>query len=292
MCNASLIFDIFRATISINFCVTQKSRGDDKLNSVFSISQAAAYAHMTTETLRHYDRIGLVKPSVKNELTKYRYYTAQDIVRLNTVHALQQMDLPLRDIKTVLEYEDLQRIIDFLEQAEKKADEKMADLQNSKHKIQLAKADYMKKLQTQQHIDQTFIRAYPQRMIMLSDTLQTASLENLWNYLSHFYSQIPASQRQFYTFEDLAGVYTSNGISRLFAVCARYPDTTRLMELPSGNYLCAGCSREKRQDVIKRLVHLAKKEYAVDPAFTVELVVVSGILHWNFQIELYLGKEL
>ena len=91
----------------------------------FSIGEAAKAAHSTTETLRHYDRIGLVKPSRKDEWTTYRYYTEQDIVRLNTVRALQLMDLPLREIGKVLEYDDLGKIVDFLAQAEKKADEKI-----------------------------------------------------------------------------------------------------------------------------------------------------------------------
>ena len=80
----------------------------------------------TSETLRHYDRIGLVKPSKKDEWTHYRYYTEQDIVRLHTVRALQVMDLPLQEIKKVLEYDDLEKIVDFLAQAEKKADKKIA----------------------------------------------------------------------------------------------------------------------------------------------------------------------
>ena len=96
------------------------------MKNYFSIGEAAKAVHTTTETLRHYDRIGLVKPSKKDEWTNYRYYTEQDIVRLNTVRALQVMDLPLKEIKKVLEYDDQEKIIDFLKQTEKKADEKMA----------------------------------------------------------------------------------------------------------------------------------------------------------------------
>lgn len=117
----------------------------------FSIGQAAEAVHTTRETLRHYDRIGLVKPGKKDEQTRYRYYTRQDIVRLNTVRALQLMGLPLQEIKKVLEYDDLEKIIDFLDEAEKKADEKIAALQYSKSKIRLARADYEKKLQQQEN---------------------------------------------------------------------------------------------------------------------------------------------
>ena len=114
------------------------------MRKFFSIGEAAKAVHTTSETLRHYDRIGLVKPGKKDEWTGYRYYTEQDIVRLNTVRALQLMDLPLREIKKVLEYDDLEKIVDFLAQTEKKADEKIAALQYSKTRIQAVKADYEK----------------------------------------------------------------------------------------------------------------------------------------------------
>ena len=94
------------------------------MKKCFSVGEAAKAVHTTSETLRHYDRIGLVKPSKKDEWTNYRYYTEQDIVRLNTVRALQVMDLTLREIKTVLAYDDLVKIIDFLVQAEKRAGDK------------------------------------------------------------------------------------------------------------------------------------------------------------------------
>jgi uncharacterized protein with von Willebrand factor type A (vWA) domain len=89
------------------------------MKKYFLIGEAAKMVNMTSETLRHYDRIDLVKPSKYDEQTKYRYYTQQDIIRLNAVRALQMMDLPLQKIKTVLEYNDLEKIIKFLTEAEK-----------------------------------------------------------------------------------------------------------------------------------------------------------------------------
>lgn len=257
------------------------------MKKYFSVGEAAKAVHTTSETLRHYDRIGLVKPSKKDEWTNYRYYTKQDIVRLNTVRALQLMDLSLQEIKKVLEYDDLEKIIDFLVQAEKKADEKMAALQYSKSKIQLAKADYERKLQGQQKFNGTFLKDCPERVILLSDTLEVPTLDNLWNYLSHFYDKVtPALKKQFF-FEDLAGIYTENGVSRLFAVCIRYVEIDGLKVLPKGKYLCASCTEENRKNTLDELIDKAKTEYDVNPKFTVQLIVVSGILQWNYEVQVY-----
>lgn len=225
-----------------------------KLKKYFSIGETAKAVHITTETLRHYDRIGLVKPSKKDEWTNYRYYTEQDIIRLNTVRALQRMDLPLQEIKKVLEYDDLEEVVDFLAQAEKKADEKIAALQYSKSKIQLAKTDYETKLQARKNQNGTVVKDIPKRIILLSDTLEKPTLDNLWNYLNHFYEKVtPFLKEQFY-FEDLAGIYTENGLSRLFAVCTRYADIDGLKILPKGKYLCASCTEKDKESVLIKLM--------------------------------------
>ncbi len=202
------------------------------MKKYFSVGEAAKAAQTTSETLRHYDRIGLVKPSKKDKWTNYRYYTEQDIVRLNTVRALQLMDLSLQEIKKVLEYDDLEKIVEFLEQTERKADEKIAALQYSKSKIQLAKAGYEKKLQEHQKSSSTFLKDYPERVILLSDTLEVPTLDNLWNYLSHFYDKVTPALKDQFSFEDLAGIYTENGLTRLFAVCTRYVNIDGIKLLP------------------------------------------------------------
>ena len=260
------------------------------MKNYFSIGEAAKAAHTTNETLRHYDRIGLVKPSQKDEWTNYRYYTEQDIVRLNTVRALQLMDLSLQEIKTVLEYDDLEKIIDFLAQAEKKADEKMAALQYSKSKIQLAKADYESKLQRQQKFNSSFVKDYPERVILLSDTLEVPTLDNLWNYLSHFYDKVTPALKEQFSFEDLAGIYTENGMTRLFAVCMDYVNIDGIKVLPKGKSLCANCKEENREQTLRKLIHIAQTEYGVEPRFTVQLIVVSGILQWNYEAQVYVDR--
>ena len=226
-----------------------------------------------------------MKPNKKDEWTNYRYYTEQDIVRLNTVRALQLMDLPLKEIKKVLEYDNLEKIVDFLAQAEKKADEKIAALQYSKSKIQAAKADYERKLQGQQKFNRTFLKEYPERVILLSDTLEVPTLDNLWNYLSHFYDKVtPVLKDQFF-FEDLAGIYSEGEITRLFAVCVRYAEIDGLKKLPKGKYLCMNCTEENREEMLRKLIQTARTEYGVEPAFTVQLIVISGILQWNYELQ-------
>lgn len=286
-----LIFRFPCARMDYKPLCNTKVNGMGEVKKYFTVGEAAKAVHATSETLRHYDRIGLVKPSRTDEWTHYRYYTEQDIVRLNTVRALQVMGLPLQEIRKVLEYDDLEKIIDFLEQAEKKADEKIAALQYSKSKIQLAKADYEGKLQKRQAFDDVFLKDCPERVILLSDTLEAPTLDNLWGYLGHFYDRVPPGLKDRFSFEDLAGIYTAGGQSRLFALCTRYAEVDGLKVLPKGRYLCANCTEESRERMLAELTRIARTEYGAEPAFTVQIIVVSGILHWNYEAQVWAGES-
>jgi MerR family transcriptional activator of bmr gene len=262
------------------------------MKDLFSVGEAARLANTTSETLRHYDRIGLAKPSEKNEWTNYRYYTKEDIVRLNTILALRQMDLPLQRIKEVLEYDDLGKIIDFLGEAERNADEKIAALKRSKAKIQAARKDYESQLHGRPETTGYKICEYTERTILMSDTLTTPALDNLWDYLKHFYDNIPETLREQFEFENLAGVYTNGGYSRMFAVCKRFAAVDGLKILPAGRYLRADCTEEERTETTEKLMRIAENEYNVVPQFSVAQIVISGILKWNYRVQVFIdGAE-
>ena len=107
--------------------------------------------------------------------------------------------------------------------------------------------------------------------------------------LSHFYEKVtPALKEQFF-FEDLAGIYSEEGLTRLFAVCIRYVEIDGLRVLPKGKYLCASCTEAHREQTLRELVRMAQVQYGAEPMFTVQLIVVSGILQWNYEVQVYVG---
>lgn len=260
------------------------------MKEFFNISQTAEIVGMTTETLRHYDRIGLVKPCKTDEWTGYRYYSPQEIVKLNTVKALRCMSLTLSEIKSVLVYDDFNKIIATLKKAEKSADEKIAELNYAKMKIRRARSFYESKLSGKGQKENFFVKNFPQRVILLSETMEKPALDNLWNYHRHFYKQIPDSLKNEFSFEDLAGIYERNGQSRLFAVCTRFTETDGIKVLPQGNYLCADCTEENRVQITEKLTETAKNEYNAAPGFNIQLIVLSGILQWNYQVQIFLSE--
>jgi len=76
----------------------------DETSPVFAIAVAAELAGMHPQTLRQYDRMGLVSP--KRTAGKSRRYSMRDIVQLREVARLGSEGVSLEGIRRVLELEN------------------------------------------------------------------------------------------------------------------------------------------------------------------------------------------
>ena len=72
---------------------------------MLKIGEFAWLSQVTVETLRHYDRIDLLKPVHLDRFTGYRYYSLDQLPRLNRILALKDLGLPLKEIARLLDQE-------------------------------------------------------------------------------------------------------------------------------------------------------------------------------------------
>jgi DNA-binding transcriptional MerR regulator len=68
---------------------------------VLTIGQLAAYAGVTTRTVRHYHQIGLL-PEPERDHSGYRTYAASDVVRLIRIRTLAEAGVPLARVEELL----------------------------------------------------------------------------------------------------------------------------------------------------------------------------------------------
>jgi MerR family transcriptional regulator/heat shock protein HspR len=106
---------------------------DDKMRPVFMISVAAELADMHPQTLRMYERRGLIRPRRSSKST--RLYSLADVERLRRIQQLvAECGLNLAGVERVLEMEEqlnaLQRRLDQLQlDMERLAAEARAELE-------------------------------------------------------------------------------------------------------------------------------------------------------------------
>ena len=86
---------------------------DDK--KLFRISDVAKMFRVSTGTLRHYEKAGLLCPEHTDQGTGYRYYSVRQFEVLNTIRYLRALDLPLDEIAEFLHNRDIEVIEEKLE---------------------------------------------------------------------------------------------------------------------------------------------------------------------------------
>ena len=85
-----------------------------KNSELFQIGEVSRLFHISVSILRHYDRIGLLKPEYTDPDTGYRYYSTRQFECLNTIRYLRALDMPLEQISTFLQNRDPDTIHNLL----------------------------------------------------------------------------------------------------------------------------------------------------------------------------------
>jgi len=74
---------------------------------MYTIKVIADLAGVTTRTLRYYDQLGLLIPAEIGE-NGYRYYDHDSLLRLQQVLYFRELEIPLKEIKHLLNHPDFQ----------------------------------------------------------------------------------------------------------------------------------------------------------------------------------------
>lgn len=72
---------------------------------MFKIGEFSKLSRVSVRMLRHYDQLGLLKPVQTDSFTNYRYYTADQLPRLNRILALRDLGFSLDQIARMLDEE-------------------------------------------------------------------------------------------------------------------------------------------------------------------------------------------
>ncbi|MGG7098381.1 MerR family transcriptional regulator [Clostridium sardiniense] len=71
-----------------------------------SIGETSKIFNISKDTLRYYDKIGILKPQV-NPKNGYRYYLLRDLEKLGLIVGIKYLGISLSDIKSTIESEDI-----------------------------------------------------------------------------------------------------------------------------------------------------------------------------------------
>ncbi|KWQ04781.1 MerR family transcriptional regulator [Acinetobacter harbinensis] len=102
---------------------------------MFTIGKLAQHCQLNVETIRYYQRIGLIR--VPESQQSYRYYTQQDIETLNFIQKAKDAGLQLSEIQELLQLqlEDREQVRHVIQQRLDKIDQRIQELNSFKKRL-------------------------------------------------------------------------------------------------------------------------------------------------------------
>lgn len=98
----------------------------------YSIGEVAEMCSVSIKTLRYYDQIGLVIPEFRNEESKYRYYSKQQMIKLFIIRQLRKLGFSVKEIKGLLENLKLEEMEDAVNNRLEAIDNEIKELEMRK----------------------------------------------------------------------------------------------------------------------------------------------------------------
>ena len=107
------------------------------MGKYLSIGQMGKLNNLSVQTLRHYEKVGILNPSYINEETGYRYYSMKDFNTIDLIKQCKALGLSLEEIKEVTNnYTSLESIVEILGNQKKLIAEKIKELENIRNKVE------------------------------------------------------------------------------------------------------------------------------------------------------------
>ena len=97
--------------------------GDSVMNKKgYMIGEVSKITGITRETLRHYDKLGIISPSYVDPETNYRYYTYDQFWCFDIIVVCRSLGISLDKIKAILNTHNNEKVVELLAEERVKAE--------------------------------------------------------------------------------------------------------------------------------------------------------------------------
>lgn len=208
---------------------------------LYSIGQASAMIDVPVRTIRYYESIGLCTPSVTDESSGYRYYSIDDIFRLDLIRCLgRQLGMPLKTIEDYLmESGSPETLEKYLSEQEKELDGQIEALLLRKNFLS-AKLDALRARRETPPLTPRLIHRERRDIWVCRERVET--LEDAMLFARKVAAQYgDGSEGELYLLSDtFAGSFSGSEGDYITGGISTKPKKSGLvpMTLPEGDYLC------------------------------------------------------
>lgn len=258
-----------------------------------AIGKMAALNHITVQTLRHYDKIDLLKPLHVDEETGYRYYDIKQSAILDMIQYMKSLGMSLEQIGEQFRKEDIEEIQDILRKQSRNIDNEIGRLHQMKRGVEACIRSYGRYLRMPEEGAIT-LEIIPARRVFCYD-----GGINIYDHGLDTYEYILRELKKQVIIADLPMVYFCNvgsilrkemidagkfESSEIFVfVDDDFEDQEGIEVIPGGNYVCTYFhSFWNEKESARRLFHhIDEQGYQVIGDYVCEVVVELPIFANN-----------
>lgn len=220
------------------------------MNGYLSITQLSKIKHITTETLRHYDRIKLFIPDYVDPSSGYRYYSLSQIEKIDTIIELRDMGMSLKDIKDFMENRNVELSYQLLIQKEQELAQEIKE-KSLLRKNLMEKIQFMEKIRQTESEGRGFeceIQYFEEKEYVVAEHFQskkdqymldiTMLKENLFDRMYYFATNYVSAFIEKDSFLDEKEKKFARAASLPASKCRKKLVCGKRMVMPAGEYLC------------------------------------------------------
>lgn len=101
------------------------------METYFTVGEIAKLTNVPIQTLRYYDKMGLLKPAYVNEENNYRYYSVNQFIKIDLLKQCKIIGLSLKEIEALLKEEiTADSMIEIIDKQKKILDEKIKEMES------------------------------------------------------------------------------------------------------------------------------------------------------------------
>lgn len=166
-----------------------------------SIGEVSKIFNISKETLRYYDKIGILKPEVNKE-NGYRYYLFKDLEQLSLILGIKLLGISLSDIKKTIESENLNEYKNLVLKQEEILEMKKKELEHLEHNLNKSKE--ILEIVTAFENEYNFKNL---KITQINDTLYGLDMKKLLNSNSYSINTISLEKELAYLNEEISDTY-------------------------------------------------------------------------------------
>ena len=134
-------------------------------DKLLSITELAKLRRLTSETLRYYDRIGLIHPEYVDPETRYRYYSIRQYEKVGTIKELRQLGMSIKEILDYFAGRNLEKSVAMLREHQKLLSDEIRE-KKLLNRILSRKLSFIEDLKNIKEVEKPFEYDFPVRSMI------------------------------------------------------------------------------------------------------------------------------